>query len=108
MSKKQTEPAEIAEHTPGPWSIHDRAKTAVVDSSGIVVAACGSHSNNLRDAGELEAEQQANAHLIAAAPELLAALQHLRDAFIGTSIEVQADAMRNARAAIAKATGVKA
>lgn len=37
--------------------------------------------------------------------ELLKALRGLRDAFIGTSVEVQADAMRAARAAIAKAGG---
>ena len=37
--------------------------------------------------------------------ELLEALRGLRDAFIGTSVEVQADAMRAARAAIAKAGG---
>lgn len=35
--------------------------------------------------------------------ELLAALRGLRDAFLFTSVEVQADAMRAARAAIAKA-----
>ncbi len=37
--------------------------------------------------------------------ELLQALRGLRDAFLGTSVEVQADAMRAARAAIAKAGG---
>lgn len=37
--------------------------------------------------------------------ELLEALRGLRDAFLGTSVEVQADAMRAARAAIAKAAG---
>lgn len=50
-------------------------------------------------------EDKANARLIAAAPDLLAALRGLRDAFLGTSVEVQADAMRAARAAIAKAGG---
>ena len=35
--------------------------------------------------------------------ELLKALRGLHDAFIGTSVEVQADALRAARAAIAKA-----
>ena len=35
--------------------------------------------------------------------ELLKVLRGLHDAFIGTSVEVQADAMRAARAAIAKA-----
>ena len=50
-------------------------------------------------------ELNANARLIAAAPDLLAALRGLRDAFIGTSVEVQADAMRAARAAINKAVG---
>ena len=37
--------------------------------------------------------------------ELLNALRGLRDAFLGISVEVQADAMRAARAAIAKAGG---
>lgn len=37
--------------------------------------------------------------------ELLQALRGLRDAFIGTSVEVQSDAMRAARVAITKAEG---
>ena len=37
--------------------------------------------------------------------ELLKVMRGLRDAFLGTSVEVQADAMRAARAAIAKAGG---
>jgi hypothetical protein len=50
-------------------------------------------------------QQIEDARLIAAAPELLEALRRLRDAFIGTSVEVQADAMRAARVVIDKATG---
>ena len=46
-----------------------------------------------------------DARLMEAAPDLLDALRSLRNAFLGTSIEVQADALRAARAAIAKATG---
>ncbi len=47
----------------------------------------------------------ANARLIAAAPDLLKALNKLRNAYLGTCVEVQADAMRYARATIAKAEG---
>jgi hypothetical protein len=51
-----------------------------------------------------EVEDEANARLIAAAPELLAALQELcADKYLADPIN--ADRMANARAAIAKATG---
>ena len=53
--------------------------------------------------GGIKCGNKSDANLIAAAPELLAALRQMRDAFIGTSVEVQADALRAARAAIAKA-----
>lgn len=90
------------------WSCHART-TVVVDDESVVTGK--------RVIAECETED--DARLIAAAPEtaaerdslkeinaeLLAALTSLRDAFIGTSVEVQADAMRAARAAIAKAKG---
>lgn len=89
--------------TPGPW--------ASIIADGYTVR----HPQIYSDAGPVANatwlgdgrldELNANARLIAAAPELLEALRGLRDAFLGTSVEVQADAMRAARAAIAKAGG---
>lgn len=84
------------EHTPGPWSIKDDSglpmgmaklhknvvKPYIVDADGLVTAFLFSvdiegegyssveYHNPLRDA-------EANAHLIAAAPELLAALEDM-------------------------------
>lgn len=56
-------------HTPGPWEIHNRASTTVCLQSGRCVAACGGWCDNRRN--DVLDEQQANARLIAAAPELL-------------------------------------
>lgn len=64
----------MSKHTPGPWQLHGNVATAVVGASGFVVAACGGHSNTLRDSAELEAELEANARLVAAAPDLYEAL----------------------------------
>jgi hypothetical protein len=93
--------------TPGPWSIHPVASTAVVGSTGFVVAACGGHSSNARDPEELHSELQANARLIAAAPDLLEAA---RAAMLVLAGEHDTDSARQhaeslARAAIAKAAG---
>jgi hypothetical protein len=84
-------------HTPGPWCAegHNVFKGARPLPLALFIADC-SHSGAHRP----QAETEANARLIAAAPELLAAL-----------IEVVAEADREttpfikARAAIAKATG---
>jgi hypothetical protein len=63
----------MAKHTPGPWSIKygtnvfgDRIDTGHPGC----VATCGGHSSNQVDCGP---ENRANARLIAAAPDLLAA-----------------------------------
>lgn len=97
-------------HTPGKWeytatvSFHDRPDLpCVVDEFRLVVAQCW-------DDGHTEEECEANARLIAAAPELLEALEDLlgwRDDSnnLHKPIEVRAAYMR-ARAAIAKARGV--
>lgn len=96
-------------HTPGPWSINPKGGTPMV---GI----------DLQDGGELlpivevvygynNAEAKANAHLIAAAPELLEALKNLLDAclladiYLELSDKVDGSLMDSANKAIAKATG---
>ena len=89
-----------AQHTPGPWrlrhnGIHDGDRTV---------------TSNTRDIADLDGgcnddtEIYANARLIAAAPELLAALTELlADRYLADPIN--ADRMKNARAAVAKAKG---
>lgn len=54
------------QHTPEPWSIHRQSSTAINGSKGWVVATCGGHSDNRRDADELFAELNANARRIVA------------------------------------------
>ena len=87
-------------HTPGPWSI--RCGSIYAESApGIYEHICsGAHAS-------LPGEWMANAHLIAAAPDLLAALQEIVSM---DNCNYERDIMRycgafdRARAAIAKAT----
>ena len=64
-------------HTPGPWNVSPSAKastlTRVFDETGKLVASA--NGPGLFEGGEAEA----NARLIAAAPDLLAALVKLED-----------------------------
>lgn len=98
-------------HTPGPWSFDhdwrrfptifgaDKKKVATIEKDGFP-------AKNVRTAA-----QEANARLIAAAPELLEALEGICSAFTQPgndgwfSDPVHSDEVNKARAAIAKATG---
>lgn len=81
-------------HTPGPWGYQ---LGAVVDSEGFLVADIRSRWD---DGMEGEDYHFANAALIAAAPELLAALEYWFD-----SKATPGELATRARAAIAKARG---
>ena len=82
------------QHTPGPWTVdHD-----AVSHNGAHIAFAIGHD------GDDYATQCANARLVAAAPDLLAALQEILDAEEGVG-ETDRPHMIRARAAIAKATG---
>lgn len=97
-------------HTPGPWAftadmygLHNMRVFGAADARGNGIANCG-----YDERGECEA----NARLIAAAPELLAALQYLMSQTIemdekyGVALsEGEHEAALLARAAIAKAKG---
>ncbi len=99
-----------AKHTPGPWSITNTimgsAETTVWPSA--VVAAPYGSVDTVCDfsfmTNKPHGEQQANARLIAAAPELLAALRAMieRAEWHG---DKDADGLCGARAAVAKAEG---
>jgi hypothetical protein len=87
----------MSKHTPGPWEVgyHDKHGQRTVLSQHIEICTCWHHS-----VGAIEKEMEANARLIAAAPELLAALQMVMSLY-GDGFA--ADAQAYARAAIAKA-----
>lgn len=91
--------------TPGPWKIdhfdHEACADVIVQSGELLATAypMGTGVDRLFIA-------QANAHLIAAAPDMLAALLVLVDAYgIPDNKGREAPIIKNARAAIAKATG---
>ena len=89
-------------HTPGPWRVGKKYVTDIYPNDGGMLVArvmTGGISNN---------KSHANARLIAAAPELLAALQSIAETVVyapeGGHEEVS-DCVRIAKQAIAKATG---
>jgi len=95
-------------HTPGPWEIEDHYHFSYRWISG------PKHSQLAQVVWCMEDEDrspecEANAHLIAAAPDLLDALCYLLEASSGQGPHEQwLAAMDQARAAIEKATGVLA
>ena len=94
----------MSKHTPGPWAVVGN-RTKYVEArliSGLIqeVAACGPTA---ADKG-YGPQQEANARLIAAAPDLLEALIELADCGAEAWGEDR-PCVKWARAAIAKATG---
>ena len=64
-------------HTPGPWTL-GKGKYRVRTEDGTLVAECYTTGNYMRYPRD-KVEQNANAHLIAAAPDLLEALIEARE-----------------------------
>lgn len=92
-----------AKHTPGPWTsqVGKARENLIVDEIGFIIASVNQFAESFGDK-----QDDANAHLIAAAPDLLAALKMLHDV-----VDEQVDSavvvvpLGYARAAIAKAEG---
>lgn len=87
-------------HTPGPWELSEHKNSdgrCVVLANGIVLALVCARASSPAS-GRQYFEKDANARLIAAAPELLAALKHLVRYDFGDS-----EGAKEARAAIEKA-----
>ena len=105
----------MSAHTPGPWAAVDPPHSIVVRTESPTKSKFGADRNAAiggfyRSDPEKLAEAMANARLIAAAPELLDALQALVSATERVSVgdyseETHDMAVSKARAAIAKATG---
>ena len=96
-----------AKFTPGPWAVDNRASFCVnAERDGAAGGVCstGGYYASWRDGEELMLENQANAHLIAAAPELYEALERMvADYDIGEMTETPI--LDVANAALAKARG---
>ena len=70
----------MTEHTPGPWRVGNRyTPTGVFTADGELVANTHGAQRNFQREEQIQ-EQNANARLIAAAPELLEVLQEILDA----------------------------
>jgi hypothetical protein len=95
VTPTSTEPNEI-KHTPGPWTTGGGIVRGA-NSASICCAPCW-------DVDDKTAK--ANAHLIAAAPEMLEALK-LAPPFLSRRSEYSRDVLRTIKAAIAKAEGTE-
>ena len=82
----------MSKHTPGPWIINGNK----IDGNGYHLASVNSHSTT---------EGRANAQLIAAAPELIEALELCRSHMYEHASNTQDGAFDKLCSAIAKATG---
>jgi hypothetical protein len=95
----------MSAHTPGPW--HRNIKPATHYNT--IFAGRNTHVTRLAVEGKSEEEVEANCALIVAAPDLLAALQMMDEAFShyveGDPSDDEILAIQVARAAINKATG---
>lgn len=94
-----------ARHTPGPWSIGDENNACcdvLLGTEHNLTCSMDRRDNNTCAEVISRAEMLANAHLIAAAPDMLEALKDSREALrrAGTAGELMV-----VNAAIAKATG---
>lgn len=92
-----------ASHTPGPWVSADYGDYGDYFGECRVILGEGGNIRTAVVLGFDNKENQANARLIAAAPELLVALRTLVDCVEYSNVRQDADAWIEARAAIAKA-----
>lgn len=106
---------QTAQHTPGPWNVdmweypQDDRRELVIQTATNRLAVLDWDQGQDNPYTIADNEARANARLIAAAPELLAALEYLTDLAAGppggVTIDQKRAAMDRARAAIAKAKG---
>lgn len=95
----------MSKHTKGPWRVVEANTPGVLYVSGpaqtltIITAAIDLDFSDY-------VKRTSDAHLIAAAPELLEALEEIMDGYLyGCAMEVKRENIERARAAITKARG---
>lgn len=86
----------VMQHTPGPWKVNYTKFSEVRAENGAVIAECKKLTNLVN--------LQANARLVAAAPDLLAALDRLTQqcARLRMPGQPKSDAEKNAEAVLAR------
>jgi hypothetical protein len=101
-----------AKHTPGPWGVYDHESShypGIESKCGLSVVVWGERGEFCGVRGRNAAEKNANARLIAAAPDLLEALQELATLPIARNYPegpcLHRDDMEMVKKAIAKAKG---
>lgn len=96
--------ATLSVKTPGPWTVEGEGCPFYVAAGGVTIAEVEAVTEIPR---HVAGEDECNARMIAAAPELLEALrmQRCSQCMESESAEVVCDACRARRAAIAKAEG---
>ena len=92
----------MTQHTPGPWQMGGELISK--EGSNLEIASVWSESAN-RKLSPRQSEADANARLIAAAPELLEAAQRVTGISWAVGSLALNDSMEQLRAVIAKATG---
>jgi hypothetical protein len=106
-----THPEQTAAHTPGPWSwkIEPQAypESDDADLPAVVRSANGKEVVTIYERYCTDGDYEANARLIAAAPDLLDALKRLESTarILPESMDEPGSAMSQARAAISRAEG---
>lgn len=99
-------------HTEGPWEI--KHEFTIISDSGRGIATCGGYTQNFDDE-KVHLENVANAHLIAAAPELLEACKWVESIYAeymrlnpnpnNDGFRIVTEGVSQIRKAIAKAKG---
>ena len=102
----------MSKHTPGPWKVGKTSGWSGTEVKAIAsIAWCAkasSYSSSWGDSQEISADEAlANAHLVAAAPDLLDALEEYHRVANAVPYAQWTPAMHKAQDAIAKAKGKK-
>ena len=89
-------------HTPGPWLLElDNFGDYTVHRQNETLAIAAVVNGEMRRMGNLSGQHEANARLIAAAPDMFEALKHI----LAGALSLPRFAEEEARAALAKAEG---
>ena len=96
-------------HTPGPWTVDYTDYNLRIYSGDLLIAEVNGSTEHIKVRGLDEETTEANARLIAAAPDLLATLEQVlarvETLNLFTERGEEAKVVEQARAAIGKATG---
>jgi hypothetical protein len=91
-------------HTPGPWTVDRSDDGPLIYTGDLLIASVSGSTEHIQVQGLDEKTTEANAWLMAAAPDLLAALERILEHGEWGNLK-DAEVVNQARAAITKAKG---